>query len=118
MKLEVLFAAGLLVAVLVGGILIFNTINSSIINESLNDFMDIFPVAVLLMVMIIPLMAILSISRMYSDNDLELEEDTEEDITPMEQIKKARKTAAEILAERYARGELSDEEYTDKMARL
>jgi uncharacterized membrane protein len=36
----------------------------------------------------------------------------------VEQIKKARKSAYEILAEDYARGNISNEEYTERMSRL
>jgi uncharacterized membrane protein len=55
----------------------------------------------------------------YEDvEDEEIVEEEEVDETPLEQTKKARKSAYEILAERYAKGEISDEDYTEAMARL
>jgi hypothetical protein len=45
------------------------------------------------------------------------EEDFEEE-EPLEEMKKAHKSAYQILAERFAKGEISDEEYTERMARL
>jgi len=50
--------------------------------------------------------------------DFEEDEDEPEEEPVMEQIKKARKSAFEILAERYARGEITDEQYTEAMSRL
>lgn len=53
-----------------------------------------------------------------SETSDEEEEEEEEPEPVMVQKKKAQKSAYEILAEKYAKGEISDEEYTNKMARL
>ena len=50
--------------------------------------------------------------------DEEYDEEYDDDESDEEPEKKAKKTAYEILSERFARGEISDEEYTEKMARL
>jgi len=66
---------------------------------------------------IIILGACISIMHFISSIDTSNYDDVEVDVESGN-YKIVERSAADILAERYARGELSDEEYTSKMARL
>jgi uncharacterized membrane protein len=85
--------------------------------DSVKTLVQILPVVVAIAI-IVSIVGLFSFGE-YEETDVELDEEGEVDEEPpLKQLKKARKSAYEILAERYARGEISDEEYTEKMCRL
>ena len=85
-------------------------------SDVFGSVMTFFPI---MMVVVIAISILSVVSFTFGKpvcDDIDDEEPNDE--PTMEQIKKARKSAYQILAESYARGEITDEEYTDRMARL
>jgi hypothetical protein len=87
--------------------------SASGIPSSVNLIINLVPV-------IIAVGIIMVVAGMFtSGGDYPSDEETEEEPEPEpEPIAVKRKDAVRILMERYANGEISSEEYTDKMARL
>jgi len=108
------------IGVMIAGIIILIPVISSI-SEEASANADI-PGSVNLIITLIPVMLVVAIIMVVfgmfsSGGDSSDEEEVEEEPEP-EPIKVKRKDAVRILMERYANGEISSEEYTDRMSRL
>ena len=85
---------------------------NDVVTESMvKTLFDLFPIAMILGIAIGILNFIRRIPSETTFDEYEEDDEIEEEI-------EIKKSASDILAERFARGELTDEEYTEKMARL
>jgi uncharacterized membrane protein len=113
----------LIVAAIVGCVVVIPVI-SYIVQEAnlppiISPIMSVLPIFMLIAFVMLAVGLFPSSDEFTLDEEEEDEAEEEDGEEPVrEKIKKAKKSAYEILAERYARGEITDEQYTEAMSRL